>query len=286
MKRAIAVAAIALAASAPAFSQQISFKLMGGWTFIQGDDYRTAAPGQMAFLRAASSSVAGDYRTLTNGANYQGEIITHWGRHLAVGFGGGYYQIERSDTVTVQGTGTSGAFTQVTNLQPQISAIPFFLNIYYKMGLGSKAGVSLFAGPVFQIAQFVLERNAANTVDPLTEVETSKAAVPTFGGQAGISLHMSLGKSLSLIVDGLYRYEKAYNFVGNWTYFSTASTGTTSGTSSEYYLWFYNRTADKAYPMAGFFDKNGPVGSDISNVRKAEINLSGFTIVAGLKIDL
>ncbi len=75
--------------------------------------------------------------------------------------------------------------------------------------------------------------------------------------------------------------------MGNWTYFGTSSTGTTDGTSSTYYLWYYELAGSKGtYPVVGFFDGKGPTGGGASNVRKAEFNLSGFTFTAGIKIDL
>ena len=286
MKRTLAVAAALAVLAAPAFSQQVSFKLMGGWTTIQGDDYKSASAGRMDLLRAASSSVSGEYGSLTNGPNFLAEIMTHWGKRIAVGFGGGYYQIGREDLVTNTASGENGAYAVETRMKPQISAIPFFLNAHYKLSLGMNAGLDIFAGPVFQIAQFTCERNATSTVDPLTEVEAFKASVPTLGVQAGISLCLSLGKGISLVADGLYRYEKAYKFVGNWTYYGTASTGATSGTSSTYSLWSYDDSGAGTHPLIGFFDDNGPTGASVSNARRAEINLSGFTIVAGIRFDL
>lgn len=282
MKRTLTVAAFVVLLAAPAFSQQISFKLNGGWTMVQGDDYKAAAAGRMSLLRDTSSSVAGEYQPLTNGAVFQAEIITHWGKRLAVGIGGSYYQFSQDDLVANAAAGA----TIETTLKPSLLAIPFFLNVHYKMSLGPKAGLDVFAGPVFQITQFSCERNAASTADPLTEVEAFKAAVPTLGLQAGVSLSLSLGRGISLVADGLYRYEKAYEFVGNWTYFSTASTGTTSGTSTTHYLWSYDYAGAKPYRLVGFYDENGPTGSGISNARKAELNLSGVTFTAGIKIDL
>ena len=90
MKRIPAAVALLAVLIAPAFSQQISFKLTGGWTTVQGDDYKTAVAGRMSLLRSTFSSVAGEFRPLTNGANFQAEILTHWGKRLAIGFGGGY----------------------------------------------------------------------------------------------------------------------------------------------------------------------------------------------------
>ena len=110
--------------------------------------------------------------------------------------------------------------------------------------------------------------------------------MPKLGLQAGISLSLSLGNGISLVADGLYRHVKADDFVGNWTYFSSASTGTTSGTSTTHCLWSYDSTGAKPYALVGFYDENGPVGSGISNARKAVLNLSGVTFTAGIKIDL
>jgi len=287
MKRIPAAVALLAVLTAPAFSQQISFKLTGGWTTVQGDDYKTAVAGRMSFLRGTFASVAGEFRPLTNGANFQAEILTHWGKRLAIGFGGGYYQIGKSDVVTAVYAGEGGKVMVETALWPQLSAIPFFLNAHYKMSLGTKLGLDVFAGPVFQIAQFSSERNATSSVDPLGEVEAFKASVPTLGLQAGLSLSLSLGRGISLVVDGLYRYEKAYDFVGNWTYFGTSSTGSTSGTSSTYYLWYYDFAGPAgSTPLVGFFDENGPTGTGITGARKAELNLSGVTLTAGIKIDL
>jgi hypothetical protein len=287
MKRILAAAAMIAVLTAPAVSQQISFKLTGGWTTVQGDDYKTAVAGRMSLLRDSFASVSGEFRPLTNGAAFQAEIITHWGKRLAVGFGGGYYQIGKSDLVSASMPGDSGTVLVETALWPQISAIPFFLNAHYKMSLGTKLGLDIFAGPVFQIAQFSSERNATSSIDPLGEVEAFKASVPTLGIQAGLSLSLSLGRGISLVADGLYRYEKAFKFVGNWTYFGTSSTGETTGTSSSYYLWYYDYAGAKgSYPLVGFYDENGPTGTGITGARKAELNLSGVTLTAGIKIDL
>jgi hypothetical protein len=50
MKRSLALAAFVALLAAPAAAQQISFKLTGGWTFIQGDDYKAATDGRMGYL--------------------------------------------------------------------------------------------------------------------------------------------------------------------------------------------------------------------------------------------
>jgi len=287
MKRTLAAAVLFAVLAAPGFSQQVSFKFSAGWTTVQGDDYKTAAAGLNRFLRDSYGSVQGDYHALTNGGLFQAEIMTHWGKRLAVGLGGGFYQIKKSESILAALGGADGTVATETAFVPGLTAIPFFLNVHYKMSLGNKLGLDVIGGPVFQITQFTAERNALSTADPLGEVEAFKASVPTLGLQAGISLSLRVGAGISLVADGLYRYGKAFNFVGNWTYFGTFTTGTTTGTSSTYYLWLYDHTGPKGtYPLIGYYDENGPTGAGTSNVRKAEFNISGFTFTAGIKIDL
>ncbi len=287
MKRTLAAVVLLAVLAEPGFSQQVSFKFSAGWTTVQGDDYKTAAAGMNRYLRDSYGNVQGDYRALTNGGTFQAEIMTHWGKRLAVGFGGGFYQIKKSESIIAALGGADGTVTTETSFVPGLTAIPFFLNVHYKISPGKKLGLELIGGPVFQITQFTTERNALSTADPLGEVEAFKASVPTLGLQAGVSLSLKVGAGISLVADGLFRYGKAFNFVGNWTYFGTLTTGTTTGTSSTYYLWLYDFTGPKGtYPLIGYYDEKGPSGAGISSARKAEFNISGVVLTAGIKIDL
>jgi len=286
MKKALLTALCFLVASGLAYSQQVSFKLFGGPTWIQGDDYNKGIAGEMEFIRDTMSDVSGAFQELKKGANFQFEIITHWGRRIATGLGGGYYQLGHNDRVTSQGIADDVPFTTDSTFQPQLSVIPFYLNIYYKINLTSRAGVDIFAGPLFQIVQFSFEREATSTVDSLSEKETFRAAAPSLGFQAGIGLSFKLASGIALITDILYRSARATDLMGNWSLFSTSATETVNNSSAEYYYYYYDYSQGKTYPRIGFFDKNGPAGDGISGIRKANINLSGLTAMFGVKIDI
>jgi hypothetical protein len=285
MKRAFSTLALFIIATGLAWPQQISFKLLGGLTRIRGNDYNTGITGEMEFLRDNYSTVSGDYQKFKDGANLQAEIITHWGRTIAVGFGGGYYEMGKTSQVTLEGMSGDVPFTSESAFKPKISVIPFYLNLYLKIFSRSRFGLDLFAGPVVQIAQFSFERRATSTLDSLTETETFKGSNITLGGQAGIGLSIEFARGVALIVDGFYRYAKVSNFTGNWLLSTTTTAGTTNTSSSDYYYWYYNYSQGKTYHRIGFFDSGGPSGDGISGVRKADFDLTGFTGVAGLKIN-
>jgi hypothetical protein len=286
MKKSLATALFLLMAAARAYPQDVSFKLLGGMTWVQGDDYNKGIAGTWQLLRNTSPTVTGNYRGFKNAPSFQAEIVTHWGRRIAVGLGGGYFQISNSDLVTSAGTTADTSFTTNTTIKPQLSVIPFYLNVYYKIQVTPAVGLHVFAGPAFQIVQFSYQRQTTSTLNSLTELETFKAASPSLGYQGGASLTVRIARGLALVVDGFYRHGHASNFSGNWLLSSSSATGLVNKSSSTYAFWYYAYAPGASYPLIGFFDTTGPTGDGISGVRKADINLSGLTLTAGLRIDI
>lgn len=286
MKKSLAIALFLLMAAARAYPQDVSFKLMGGMTWVQGDDYNKGIAGAWQLIRDSSATVTGNYRGFKNAPSFQVEIVTHWGKRIAVGLGGGYFQIANSDLVTSQGTTADSSYTISTTIKPQLSVIPFYLNVYYKINITSAISLHAFAGPAFQIVQFSSQRQTTSTLGSLTELETFKASSPSLGYQAGASLTVRIARGLALVADGFYRNGRASNFSGNWLLSSSSATGQVNKSSSTYAFWYYTFVPGASYPAIGFFDVTGPSGDGISGVRKADINLSGFTLTAGLRIDI
>jgi hypothetical protein len=278
------IAACVLAAAVLSPAQEISFKLMGGLAMIQADDYNAGAAGAVRLLRDSASSVSGDYGRMRGGPNFQAEIITHWGRRIAVGIGGGLYEIRANGRITSRSDSESGPATVETRLTPKISVLPFYLNLYYKIRLSDRVGLDIFAGPVFEVVQFSSNRQTTSTQNALVESETYRASQIALGGQAGLGLSVKISPGLALIADGLYRYAKAANFSGNWALNSSSDTGAVTLSSAESFFWLYDSTQDGVYSLTGFFDAAGPTGEWISGARKAEFDLSGLTASAGIKI--
>ncbi len=286
MKRFLVALAFLLMASAAAFSQEVSFKFLGGWTSIGGGDYNKGIQGIMDLARAGASSVSGAFEKLSGGTTYQAEITTHWGRRIATGFGVGYYKMGSDGLFRIQGLSAGTPFSTEAVFGPRLSVIPIFINVYYKLSLPAGLGLDLFAGPVFQAAQFNFNRQTTSSVSPFWETESFRTASPTLGIQAGVDLNYELAKGIRVVARGLYRAAKVSDLAGNWVLNSDTSAGTISNSSSEYYLWAYDFTQGGTYPLFGFFDKNGPSGPGISNARKAAIDLSGLTFSIGVRIDL
>ena len=271
-----------LATAVPA--QQVSFKIQGGWMAVQGDDYNTAISGRLDWLRAASSSFSGQATAFKGGLNAQAEIVTHWGRRFAVGFGGGFYTMGEDFRITGAAAADGADFDSL--YRPKLSVIPFCLNFYYKAITTSRLNVQVFAGPVFQIAQFRLNRHTTSSAQALDEIENFTASSPVLGAQIGAGVNVKLHRGIWLVVDGFYRFGKAADLMGNWFFYQTSPSGTVSKSNAEYFGWAYDYSSGGTYPWLGFFDSAGPSGEGFSNIRKAAIDLSGLSFTAGLRIDI
>ena len=289
MKKFLAASALLLIAAAASFSQDVSFKFLSGWAGIGGGDYNKGIQGIMDLARSGGGSSSGAFEPLNGGMTFQLEIITHWGRRIAMGFGIGYYKTGRDGRFQVQG-GTP--FSMDSVFGPRLSVIPIFINAYYKVPLPAGIAFDVFAGPVFQVVQFNFNRVTSTMDAPVTignrwESESFRTAGPSLGIQAGIDLSYELVRGIRIIAQGQYRAAKVSDLLGNWVLNVLTPAGEwNSNSSAEYYLWAYDVTGNGKYPVLGFFDKNGPSGSGISNARKASIGLSGLSALIGIRIDL
>ncbi len=284
MRKAVLFLSILFIAAAAAYPQLISFKLTGGLTWINGDDYNKGVAGRNQYIRDTTTTMSGAYKELTGGLNLLGEIIVHTRSHWAVGFGGGYYSMRNESTVTSQGVLADTPFDSSSTFKPTLSVIPLFVNLHYIAQLAPKANLDLFAGPLFQVVQFSFENPSTMSIDTVSQTVTYTASQTSFGFQAGLGLSYDLMSGVALIVDGCYRYGKATNLMGNWAALGTSATGTINSSSAEYYAWAYDYAPAGKYSLLDFFDNNGPTGEFISNARKADFRLSGVTASAGLKI--
>jgi len=291
MKKIIGIAsavALLLVAGIPAFcQQQVAFKLLAGLTWMQGDDYNPGVLGAYRLAKDTSDSLAGGYGQLSGGWSSQAEIVNYWGSHFGVGIGGGYYRMTGASGVTGTASVPDPTYQFSSVYTPKISVIPLFINLHYRLQVTARIGVDVFAGPVFQVAQYGFRREATSSLNSLSELETFNASDTALGLQGGLTYGFRIVRGITLIAEGFYRSGKVSNIKGNWFLNSTTSSGTVTASSSAYYLWSYDFTSGgTVYPQIGYFDANGPAGQGVNNPRKAGLNLSGPAVMIGFKFGI
>lgn len=284
MRKGILSLALILIAAALAYPQQVSFKLAGGLSWINGDDFNAALPGEYNLIKASAMTTSGTFKNLTSGPHFQAELITHISRRIAIGLGGGYYRVSNQSVVASNGQTADGPYDATSTFAPQVSVIPFFVNLHYFADLAPKIKIDVYAGPVFSIVQTHIENPTTSTVLSTSTSEVFTASSISLGGQAGLGFSYRLRSRIFLIADGSYHFGKTTDLIGNWVKNVNSSAGFTSSSSDAYYIWTYDYTQGSTYSRIGFFDVNGPNGDGISNARRAKIDISGFQLSAGIRI--
>jgi len=275
-----------LIAAVLAYPQQVSFKLMGGLTWIDGGDYNKGIAGQNQYLKATTTTMSGAYGELTGGLKFEAEVINYLNPRLGIGLGGGYFRTSNESKVTSRGLLADVPFDNESTYQSKVSVIPFFLNFHYLARLASHLKIDLFGGPTFNIVQFNFKNPSMTSTFSTTETVSFTASVAALGLQGGLGLDFEITPNIALVADGYFRYGKVTNIKGNWSDILSATSGTAVKSSAEYYLWYYDYTGGGSFPQFGFYDINGPTGSSVSGARKADINFSGIVILAGVKFSI
>ena len=286
MRKVILSLSFLLIAAVLAYPQNVSFKFMGGLTWINGDDYNKGVAGQNQYLKATALTLSGAYGELNNGLKFEAEVINYLNPRLGIGLGGGYFRASNESKVTSRGVLVDVPFDFESTYQSKVSVIPFFLNLHYLAKLAPKLKLDLFGGPTFNIVQFNFQNPSATPTFSTTETVAFTASIAALGFQGGLGLNFEITPNLALVADGYFRYGKVTNIKGNWSDIVSAPSGTTVNSNAEFYLWYYENTEGGSYPQFGFYDKNGPAGSSMTGARKADINFSGIVVLAGVKFSI
>jgi len=283
MRKIWASLAFVLIAATLAFPQKVSFQLTGGFVWVNGDDYNKGVAGENRHLQDMAISLSGAYKELSGGLKFAVEVMNYLSPNFVIGLGGAYFRTSTVSRVTSRESLGDTSIDIESTYTARVSVIPFFLNLHYLARLGPHWKLDVFVGPAFDIVQFNFENPILTPALSTSETETFTASITTLGLQGGLGLNYDISPAISLVLNGFYRYGKVSNIMGNWADSVTTPAGTTIKSNAEYYIWAYN---DGSYPQIGFYDSNGPGGASVSGARKADINISGLTLLAGVKFSI
>jgi len=276
VKRAFLVLAGLLLITGVAFSQ-ISLKLTGGMAYISGNDLNKGIQGFNDWVTAETTDPTGKFEKLNMGMNFAGEAIYNLTSNAGIGVGIGYFQMSKDNSVTyLQGGGVPSTDT----FKPTINVMPITLNFYYYIPTGSSMSVYLKAGAGYYMTKFDAEYSFSWPLGHGTDtLKVSKGAI---GFQGGFGIEIPVSGQASFVVEAGARYAKVSELTGDWTSKGNGFFGPwdKSGTGS---LWFgdYSSIGGNTYPRVAI-NNDSPLWLD--NVKKASLDLTGFSIKAGIKI--
>lgn len=197
----------------------------------------------------------------------------------------------------------------------KLTVIPLTFSIYLYVPMGNMADFFITGGAGYYLGKLDATQIYENDYDYQEDYYDSsdtylfsyldrftyegtkiyEATANTIGYHAGAGLDIKFSPNMSLVIEGNYRYVKLSDWEGNATddydyyeiYGYSGSITENSGTVNEEFkgnLWYYESNLGGLLMAQIDLFKDEPDPDDFSNIRPAEIDLSGFSVRAGIKI--
>jgi len=249
---------------------QISFS--GGGNFFLGGDLNKGAQGLADLYEdILSAQRNGEIRPAHLSYIAGGELTIRLHSSVFLGIGVDYFKGKKESQVELIRGKASYVFTTC----PKIQAIPIKLMISY------------FPVPSFYIKSGIEYYFAQCTyyyhiqADDFWENWEGKSKAQELGLMGGLGIVQNVSSHLSLFLEGTGRYARITGFKGT-NYFED-STGFSSSEEGTLYIYQGQISEEKSYPLL-FIRKKRPAEAGVLNPALAMIDLSGFSLTAGIRI--
>lgn len=272
----------------PSSNSKFGLRIMGGGTRLMRNDFNEVMEGLNDAMAGISMvTVNSQFEPITLGTDFSGEILVNLTSNLDIGLGAGYILAEKESTLGVE---TNMGPSMSMTLHPNFSAIPVTLGLYYGIPLGSTMSVVLNGGVGYYLGTVKFDGyNEASSMGYTSEESQHWSTQPqAFGFHGGVDFEFGFTPNIAFVVGAKGRSVKFTDLTGTLEWESTDPTGgSSSGTEENQTLWFghFKDPNLNAEFEQMSFSEDKPTGSNWSDVRKAEVNLSGLSFQAGIKIN-
>jgi len=268
--------------------KKFNLKFSGGYgNTAQGDlgEVMDGLNSQLADL-AATVGLANpdDVENVNWGFDFEGEFVFSLSKNFGVGLGVGYMERKKDSLAVLELEPLiSGSFSW----EPKYSAIPINLSGYYYLPISSKMNAFLKAGIGYYSAKITFKtRQELKLLGSPNEWDQNdgEAKDNGFGFHGGLGFEYKITESISLYAEGIGRYANFKNWDVDNTY-SDSSGYTLRESGTFWYVEEYEEQTGKYYPSLHLSEQK-PSDPGLRNIKKAEIDFSGFSFRIGVKIGL
>jgi opacity protein-like surface antigen len=275
---------MSLTVPADASIKGFNLKFAGGYGKLSAGDlntfYSDTVPYYDVLLASFGFVRQGDYQELRNAWSLAWEFSVDITENFSVGFGFDYCQADNPSSFSW----TDPADNDLTvDVKPSLNVVPAKLNLYFAFPVAAKMKTYLSAGfgryrikGIFEYLETSQIPGQEGTFRSDITFEGS-----CLGGHGGLGVEYALSSNLSVVWEGRYRYAKLGNIDGRMRV-RDYQNRTTTVEGRIWYFEYLDENTDQY--LSGLWFGEKPQNGEIREVHELELDLSGFSLMIGIKI--
>ncbi len=283
------------------FKPRFSVKLTGGLGYVAaGDINKVLGSVNDSFKDARENnqqSVVGEIRKLNSWTpDWEAELRMDLSARFGVGIAtSGAFERNGESSLTFTyynytDSGLAKPWAHTLTYKSDIKAsMPIRLNFYYCLNRGARrsivlsAGIGYYSGKMSATRNFEVIRATVGDYSEKTDWEVRRQSAIAFHG--GADVEYSLSKRLDLVMEMRGRFVRITPFKGTMAYENNwgekyISVGTL------YYFNMWSGWTPGSYSRLEVWDKQSEFFRDIYDIRKARLDLSGFSLRIGVRLKI
>lgn len=261
-----------------------NFRLTGGRASLDGGDFSAGLIGRNDFIRGEYNLVGGSLRRPEAGFELLADVEVEIMPRFSLALGIGYLQARKSSAIEYD----DWIIHAKEDIRPCLRAIPMTITASYRLPVWGRLSFRAAGGFAVYFANIRWEREYLFVTSWITDkgMESWHASAACLGLQGHIAIEYAIGPRLSVVLEGGGRWARFSGPRGPWTLKGSDTLSGDYADSGTRTLWRYDATPEgRSYPVWVLSDAEPhPVFS--AGVEPARIDLSGWTLRAGLRLSL
>lgn len=253
--------------------KKISLRLMGGISSISSVDVNDYIMGVVDFWSDADfihfvDAAPNFDQLLSKGQQVGGEIVLNMTSRFSIGLGASYIRAKSEIVTETFWYDEGNSFEDIFNMS--VKSVPISLNLHYCILNRKRISVTSFIGTGYYLSNLKWNYSWKRLDVSYSYSENFNGKSNSIGVHGGLYLEFKLNRMFAIVAEGAGKYVRLSDFQDKsgrifWTYD------------------FLHSITNKTYNWISF-SKEEPSGSNLSNIRKGEVDLSGFSLMIGFKI--
>ena len=294
------------------FKPRFSIKITGGSAYMSLGDINEYLDSKLKFSTEDAERHWPVYYSYTDGIenihyglNFEGDLRINIVLNFSIGISTGLIDARKESYSIFRGESYTTTTTIRESYEQKILITPFRLGIYYQLSLFKRTALLFNVGAGYYFARSTLydyQHGATHWfIGDLYErywtEHTYKVNGKNFGIHGGIGFEYTLGRNLSLVIEGQGRYAKIKELKGKDIMVTSGASwenGKTYWTEDKeiiygtlwYYRWQSEEGIWRTYLPFSDIKPELPPNAPPHIVRKAMLDLSGFSVKIGIRIGL